>query len=57
MEALTSLLNLRSRNDFVLSVAWLLAALRSKGRVSAVGDIGRTRLGQHHPLQAAQGAD
>jgi hypothetical protein len=31
IEALNSLLNLPSRNDFVLIVAWLLAALRSGG--------------------------
>ena len=31
IEALNSFLNLSSRNDFVLIVAWLLAALRSKG--------------------------
>src|SRR6516164_4717348 len=31
IEALNSFLNLASRNDFVLLVAWLLAALRSSG--------------------------
>jgi hypothetical protein len=31
IEALLPLLNLSSRNDFVLVVAWLLAALRSSG--------------------------
>jgi hypothetical protein len=31
IEVLNSLLNLSNRNDFVLIVAWLLAALRSKG--------------------------
>src|SRR5213079_2618212 len=31
IEALLPLLNLSSRNDFVLEVAWLLAALRSGG--------------------------
>ena len=31
IEALSSFLNLSSRNDFVLVVAWLLAALRSAG--------------------------
>jgi hypothetical protein len=31
IEALNSFLNLASRNDFVLIVAWLLAALRSGG--------------------------
>jgi hypothetical protein len=31
IEALSSFLNLPSRNDFVLIVAWLLAALRCKG--------------------------
>ena len=31
IEALQSFLNLPSRNDFVLIVAWLLAALRSRG--------------------------
>jgi hypothetical protein len=31
IEALNSLLNVRSRNDFVLIVGWLLAALRSRG--------------------------
>src|SRR5207344_1526121 len=31
IEALNSFLNLPSRNDFVLIVAWLLAALRSRG--------------------------
>ena len=31
IEALSSFLNLSSRNDFVLIVAWLLAALRSAG--------------------------
>ena len=31
IEALNSFLNLPSRNDFVLIIAWLLAALRSRG--------------------------
>ena len=31
IEALNSFLNLASRNDFVLIVAWLLAALRAGG--------------------------
>lgn len=31
IEALNSFLNLSSRDDFVLTVAWLLAALRSGG--------------------------
>jgi hypothetical protein len=31
IEALNSFLNLASRDDFVLIVAWLLAALRSAG--------------------------
>jgi hypothetical protein len=31
IEALNSFLNLSSQSDFVLVVAWLLAALRSKG--------------------------
>jgi hypothetical protein len=46
IEALRSFLNLSSQNDFVLVVAWLLAALRPGGPLSAVGDIGRAGLGE-----------
>ena len=57
IEALQSFLNLASRNDFVLIVAWLLAALRVRRSVSPFGDIGRAGLRKDRPLQAAQGAD
>jgi hypothetical protein len=57
IEALNSLLNLSNRNDFVLIDAWLLAALRSTAPLYALGEIGRTGLGQDRPLQTPQGAD
>jgi hypothetical protein len=37
MEDLASFLNLQTRNDFVLLVAWLLAALRGRGPYPVLG--------------------
>jgi hypothetical protein len=52
IETLRSFLNLPSRNDFVLIVAWLLAALRAGGPYPLLAG-----LGQDCPPQAAQGPD
>ena len=57
IEALNSFLNLPSRNDFVLIVAWLLAALRVRRPLSPSGDIRRAGLGKDGSVKAAQGAD
>jgi hypothetical protein len=45
IEALRSFLNIPSRNDFVLIVAWLLAAFAIRRSVSPSGDIRRAGLG------------
>jgi ERF superfamily len=57
IEALSQFLNLSNRNDFILVVAWLLAALASRRPLSIAGDIGRAGFGQDHAFQAAQGFD
>jgi hypothetical protein len=56
IEALRSFLNLSNQNDFVLVVAWLLAALRSSGSLSAARNIRRAGLGEDSSIKAPQGA-
>jgi len=46
IEALNSLLNRPSRNDFVLIVAWLLGAFRSGGPYPLLAISGEQGLGQ-----------
>jgi hypothetical protein len=55
IEALASLLNLPSRNDFVLIVAWLLAALRAGGPYPLLAISGEQGSAKSPP-QTAQGA-
>jgi hypothetical protein len=56
IETLKSFLNLASRNDFVLIVAWLLATLRPGGPYPLLA-ISGSGLSQDRPLKAAQGVD
>jgi hypothetical protein len=51
LEALASFLNLQSRNEFVLIVAWLLAALRFGGPHPLLAISGELK---NRPLEAAQ---
>jgi hypothetical protein len=54
VEALASFLNLPSRHDFVLIVAWLLAALRVRRPLSVADDIRRAGVSENCGLEAAQ---
>jgi hypothetical protein len=56
IEELRQFLNLPNRDDFVLVVAWLLAALRARGPYPLFGAIRRTRLGEDRPLETPAGA-
>ena len=56
IETLQPFLNLASRDDFVLVVAWALAALRSGGPSSSC-DIRRAGFGKDGPFEAAQSSD
>ena len=55
IEVLLPLLNLSNRNDFVLVVAWLLAALRARGPYPLLAISRRARVGQDRPVENAQG--
>jgi hypothetical protein len=57
LESLNSFLNLASRDDFVLIVAWLLAALRSGGPYPLLAISGEQGSAKTVPIQAAQGSD
>jgi len=50
IESFNSFLNLATRNDFVLIVAWLLGGVAIWWSLSAVGHIRRAGLGKHRPF-------
>ena len=54
VEALGSFLNLPSRNDFVLIVAWLLAAFRFGGPYPLLAISGRAGVSKDRSLEVAQ---
>ena len=54
IDALRPFLNLSNQNDFVLVVAWLLAALRSERALSAARNIRRAGLGKDSSIKAPQ---
>ena len=56
IEALRSFLNLSNQNEFVLVVAWLLAALRPRGPYPVARHIRRAGLGEDSSFKAPRGA-